>query len=370
MNKSTPPKTIVIEGWLIGASTGRYIEKLLENLQQIDQHNNYIVILGPHNFDSWEPSSPNFAKKLVNYGHYRLSEQTRLCWTLYRLKPDLVHFTMPNHPLLYVGKKVITVHDLTLIDYKQPKGSRLRYEFRFWLFRKVLRHGLRSAEAIITNTIYVRQQIIDRWQIAQSRIIAIPEASNRLSIKPKANAQLKNEKYLLAVGNAYPYKNLKLLITAFAKLYPSYPSLQLVLVGKTDYWYEQLQKYVRTHSIKNVVFTGFVDDAELSWLYAHAKAYVFPSLSEGFGLPGLEAMQFDLPVVSADASCLPEVYGDAALYFDANSVEDLEIKLEKVLTDSTLRKELITAGRERTKRYSWEKTAAQTLAVYERIISD
>ena len=370
MDKSTPPKTIVIEGWLIGASTGRYIEKLLENLQQIDQHNNYIVILGPHNFGSWTPSSANFSKKLVNYGHYRLSEQTRLCWTLYRIKPDLVHFTMPNHPLLYAGKKVITVHDLTLIDYKQPKGSRLVYEFRYWLFGKVLRHGLNSSEAIITNTEYVRQQIISRWQIAQSRIVVIPEASDRLSMKPKANTQLKNKQFLLAVGNAYPYKNLELLITSFAKLQSSYPSLQLVLVGKTDYWYEQLQKYVQTHSIMNVVFTGFVDDAELSWLYAHAEAYVFPSLSEGFGLPGLEAMQFDLPVVSAEASCLPEVYGDAALYFDPTSVEDLEIKLEKVLTDSRLRKELIAAGRDRLKRFSWEKTASATLAVYNQIISN
>lgn len=370
MNKSTPPKTIVIEGWLIGASTGRYIEKLLENLQQIDQHNNYIVILGPHNFDGWTPSSANFSKKLVKYGHYRLSEQTRLCWALYRIKPDLVHFTMPNHPLLYVGKKVITVHDLTLIDYKNPRGSKVLYAFRQWLFGVVLRHGLHTSEAIITNTEYVRQQIINRWHIAQSRIVAIPEATGSLSLKPKAYSALKDTQFLLAVGNAYPYKNLQLLIAAFAKLYSNHPSLQLVLVGKTDYWYEQLHKYVQTHSIKNVVFTGYVDDKELSWLYAHAKAYVFPSLSEGFGLPGLEAMQFDLPVVSADASCLPEVYGDAALYFDPNSVEDLEIKLEKVLTDSVLRKELITAGRERLKRYSWEKTAAQTLAVYERIISD
>ncbi len=113
-----------------------------------------------------------------------------------------------------------------------------------------------------------------------------------------------------------------------------------------------------------VHFTGFVSDEELTWLYQHAQAYVFPSLMEGFGLPGLEAMAQGAPVVSSNATCLPEVYGDAALYFDPLSISDMVEKVEEVLNDEKLRSKLIRNGHKHISRYSWAKMAGQTHAVY------
>ena len=107
-----------------------------------------------------------------------------------------------------------------------------------------------------------------------------------------------------------------------------------------------------------------MEDDELNWLYAHTSAYLFPSLMEGFGLPGLEAMTHGAPVVSSDATCLPEVYGDAAAYFDPNDTETMAKSIAEVLDDAALRKKLVKNGYERLKDFSWRKTAEQTLEVY------
>jgi glycosyltransferase involved in cell wall biosynthesis len=112
------------------------------------------------------------------------------------------------------------------------------------------------------------------------------------------------------------------------------------------------------------VFTDFINEGELRWLYEHSAAYVFPSLSEGFGLPGLEAMIHGTPVVSSDATCLPEVYGDAAHYFDPRDVRDMAAKISDVLTDSKLRQDLIKKGTAQAAKYSWQRMAEQTLEIY------
>jgi glycosyltransferase involved in cell wall biosynthesis len=103
-------------------------------------------------------------------------------------------------------------------------------------------------------------------------------------------------------------------------------------------------------------------------MYEHCAAYVFPSLSEGFGLPGLEAMVHGAPVVSSNATCLPEIYGPAAEYFDPRSVEDMAAKIKRVLLNEKRRKELIVAGKKQANKYSWRKTAEQTLVVYNQVL--
>jgi len=113
-----------------------------------------------------------------------------------------------------------------------------------------------------------------------------------------------------------------------------------------------------------------VSEGELRWLYEHCAAYVFPSLSEGFGLPGLEAMQHGAPVVSSNATCLPEVYGDAAHYFDPLDVQAMADAINEVITDKDLRARLIAAGHTQAATYSWKRMAEQTLAVYKTALTD
>jgi glycosyltransferase involved in cell wall biosynthesis len=164
------------------------------------------------------------------------------------------------------------------------------------------------------------------------------------------------------VGNAYPYKNLWSLIEAFRDL--NMPDLKLILAGKKEYFYQDLESRTEKAGIKNVIFTGFVSDRELAWLFAHTKLYIFPSLAEGFGLPGLEAMQFDAPVISSNASCLPEVYQDAVVYFDPKKNGDLASKIRETINNEPAKSELIKAGRRLIKSYSWERMARETLDIY------
>jgi glycosyltransferase involved in cell wall biosynthesis len=145
-------------------------------------------------------------------------------------------------------------------------------------------------------------------------------------------------------------------------------SYKLVLVGKKDYFYSQLEKRSKNKHISNVIFTGFVSDGQLEWLYQNASLYVFPSLSEGFGLPGLEAMSYGTPVASSNATCLPEVYGDAAVYFDPTSVDDMARVISDTLNDKELLAKLRKAGPEHAKKFSWEKMARETLDVYEKAL--
>jgi glycosyltransferase involved in cell wall biosynthesis len=167
-----------------------------------------------------------------------------------------------------------------------------------------------------------------------------------------------------------PHKNLGRLIDAFVVLQKTYPELVLVLAGKKDANYARHEERVRREGIYNVVFTGFVSEGQLRWLYENCAVYVFPSLSEGFGLPGLEAMVHGAPVVSSNATCLPEVYGEAAHYFDPLDTSDMAAKIGEVLYDEALRSNLIKKGKEQAAKYSWRRTAEQTLEVYEKALGN
>ncbi len=175
--------------------------------------------------------------------------------------------------------------------------------------------------------------------------------------------------YLLYVGNAFPHKNLKRLIRAFKVVLCSKPSLKLALVGKIDDFYKSLQDLCQELKIeKNVIFVGRISDEDLKWLYQNALIYVFPSFLEGFGLPGLEAMENGLPVVSSDSSCLPEIYGDAALYFNPQNTEEMVKAILELSNNKELRDRLIKGGYKRIKKFSWRKCAQETLEIYKSIL--
>ena len=175
--------------------------------------------------------------------------------------------------------------------------------------------------------------------------------------------------YLLYVGNAFPHKNIERLIKAFKIVLSKKPSLRLVLVGKIDNFYKNFQILWKDLKIdKNVIFTGRVSDKELDWLYQNGFIYVFPSLIEGFGLPGLEAMKYGLVVVSSDSSCLPEIYGDAVLYFNPQNTEEIIKAILELSNNKNLRDKLIKKGYKRIKKFSWQKCAQETLEIYRDIL--
>ena len=171
------------------------------------------------------------------------------------------------------------------------------------------------------------------------------------------------------IGRPTPHKNLRRLIDAFALLQKKYPDLTLALAGKKDSNYARHETYVNEHGIKNVVFTGFISDEQLRWMYENTAVYCFPSLSEGFGLPGLEAMLHGAPVASSTATCLPETNGDAAHYFDPFSVEDIVKSIDDILSDNKLRNELVKKGKKHVKTFHGSAWQSKLWHVYEKIWS-
>jgi len=356
---------IAIDARIIASSTGRYVERLLHYLQELDHDNTYFVLLQDKDFREWKPTSPNFKRVRAPYPPYSFGEQLGLARLLRSLKPDLVHFTMPQQPLLYRGRRITTVHDLTLLRFRNPARSALGYTIKRSLFRIVLRRASRKSDTIIVPSMFVAQDVAANLGVPVNKLVVTPEAADPIADQPVAVKTLINKDFLLYVGNGAPHKNLRRLIDAFHKVKIKYPELQLVLVGKTNRYYEELADYVSGRSVSDVRFLGYQTDAQLRWLYEHALAYVFPSLSEGFGLPGLEAMQYGLPVLSSNATCLPEVYGDSALYFDPTSINDMAAAITKLISSRKLQRDLAKKGKARTKLYSWEKTAQATLEAYQ-----
>ena len=363
-------KRIVIDARELRTSTGRYVENLLDQLQDVDTDlsHRYVVLLKPKDMDTWTPRSKRFTKVACRFKEFTFAEQLLMATQLYRLKPDLVHFAMIQQPIFYLKKVVTTAHDITNVRFNNPAKNKLAFAIKRWVYVRVIHIVVFKSKRILTPTQYIKDDIA-RFTNANSRKFTVTlEAGDSIRAKAQEVPDLGDTRFILYVGRPTPHKNLERLIDAFELLREKQPDLQLVLAGKTDANYRRIARMVKRREIQNVVFTGFVTEGQLRWLYEHCAAYIFPSLSEGFGLPGLEAMSHGAPVVSSNATCLPEVYGDAAHYFDPLDIENMAHAINDVLTKDTLRAELIARGAKQVKKYSWERMARQTLDVYNSVL--
>ncbi len=348
---------------------GRYVQKLVENLEQIDKKNQYVIFLRQENWHDYQPNNPNFKKVLADYQWYTLKEQILLPFKIKQQRIDLMHFPHFNAPIFYREPFVMTIHDLILKRFPTRRASTLG-PIKYWLknlgYQIVISSAIKRSQEIIAVSNYTKQDILKYFKVRPEKIKVVYEGAPRTFLKMTSLAQRRYFKerpwgpYLLYVGNAYPHKNLERLILAFEKLSKEKKDLRLVLVGELDYFYQRLKKI----SPPGVIFTDFVTDKELVSLYQNASLYIFPSLCEGFGLPPLEAMTYQRPVVCSQASCLPEILGEAAIYFNPEDINDMIDKIKKVLYDKKIQKNLILKGKEQIRLYSWKKMAQQILDVY------
>jgi glycosyltransferase involved in cell wall biosynthesis len=361
---------IAIDARILRTSTGRYVERLLHYLQEIDHENHYTILLDKKDFAGWTPTNPNFTKVSMEIPNYSLQEQINYPALLRKLDVDLVHFAMPQQPILYTKPSVTTIHDLTLLHFKNYEdNSKLAYDVKQFIFGLVMRFALRKSRAIITPTKYVRDDLVKTLHARADKITVTYESGEQLSQSgAEPVAELQDKQFIMYVGRMDPYKNIRRLIEAHQQLIKAHPDLHLALPGKKDGNVQVLEKWVAEQGYQNVHFLGFVSDEQLRWLFEHTQAYVFASLSEGFGLPGLEAMNYGVPLVSSNATCLPEVYQEGAHYFDPTNVDAIATKINDVLTDKNLRAELVANGKKVIATYSWKRMAEETLAVYRKAL--
>ena len=311
------------------------------------------------------PCAKNFHLHIVKYDHYTWGEQIGLARYLYRLKADLVHFIMPQQPLLYTKTSITTVHDLTLVHWQNLDKNKLIYTVEQTIFKYLLKRVSKRSKFVIVSTNYVKKDLLKFVNINPTKVIVTYQATEPLTkARPEPIEQLVDKPFLLYVGNAFPYKNLKRLVEAFVLLKKDHSDLQLVLTGKKEFFYKQIEEFAKQQAVSDIHFLDFVSDEALSWLYQKADAYVFPSLSEGFGLPGLEAMQYKVPVISSDATCLPEVYEQAAHYFNGTDKDDMARAIHEVLSNQSLRQFLIEKGNQQILKHSWSELAQKTHQLY------
>jgi glycosyltransferase involved in cell wall biosynthesis len=260
------------------------------------------------------------------------------------------------------------MQDLTTVRFRNPAKNIVVFWLKQQVYKWLNKRVAHKSVALITPTEYVKQDVAAYCRVPLEKISVTLEAADVISDAAEPVDSLARKQFIMYTGRPTPHKNLGRLIDAFALLQKSQPDLRLVLVGKHDANYARHEARVQHDGVRNVVFTGFVNDGQLRWLYENCAAYVFPSLSEGFGLPGLEAMAHGAPVVSSNATCLPEVNGSAAHYFDPLNTEDIAAKIADVLDDEKLRSNLTQKGTTQVANYSWSRMAKQTLEVYERAL--
>ena len=354
---------IAIDARIINSSTGTYVERLLHYLQTIDQTNTYIVLVRRKDVDFWKPVSPNFSVQIADFDNYSFAEQIGLKRLLDKLKPDLVHFCMPQQPILYKGTSVTTIHDLILLNTYNSDKNWLVFHIKQLVGRFVFKRVSHKSRYVLTPTQFVKDSVVKFASLPENRVVVTYESAEK-TISNTSPYELPFKDFIMYVGQCSDYKNIRRLGEAHQKLLETHPDLGLVLVGKIAKDTEALRAHFQKHDYKNIHFTGFIPDEQRDWLYTKTSAYVFPSLMEGFGLPGLEAMAAGAPVVSSNATCLPEVYGDAAHYFNPLDTDDMSRAINEVLGDPALRETLVKNGYDRLKMYSWQRMAEQTHAVY------
>ncbi|HMS23238.1 MAG TPA: glycosyltransferase family 1 protein [Candidatus Saccharibacteria bacterium] len=357
-------KHIVIDARESGTSTGRYIDKLIEYLAKEKPAYKVTVLTAPKRVDFIESIAPKFLTVVSPVKEFTFSEQTRLLEQIKKLKPDLVHFGMTQQPILYRGKTITTVHDLTTARFKNPAKNPLVFWVKQKVYRVVIKIVARKSETIITPSEYVKDDLAKFAKINSRKIEVTYESADKITEASEAIEELVDKQFLLYVGRPQPHKNLDRLIEAFVSLQQKHPDLHLVLAGKKDALYWQLEKHVKNQKLENVIFTDFVSEGQLKWLYENTACYVFPSLSEGFGLPALEAMVHGAPVASSNATCLPEIYKDSAEYFSPTDIDSMTTAIEKILTNKNLSDKLRERGKKLAASYSWQRMAKKTLEIY------
>lgn len=358
-----------------GTGVGRYTFSLVRELARIDRENEYVLFLRRERFEGYVPPGPNFRAIEADIPWFTLREQLLLPRLVARERLDLIHYPNVTVPLLGTTPFVVTIHDLNYLDAASIFGdSADGWSARRTLLTAGYRLELRKvgrARRLIAVSRATRDTAVSALRVDPARIAVTYEAAELPGDIESDCTVLERHRitspFFLYVGSAYPYKNLARLVDAFALVAGDF---QLVLAGDHEQFAESLRQRAKERGIESrVVFPGPVSEAELLALYEAACVYVFVSLREGFGLPGLEAMAAGVPVVAARAGSLPEVYEDAAEYCDPRDVESIAAALAGVAGDEALRTRLSARGRLRAAEFSWRRTAEQTLAVYRDALS-
>lgn len=365
---------------------GRYVRNVAQALpSQLTDREGLVILWNPSDPTAWNPSdlaSPQVEIVPAPVSSFSLRQQ----WVIPRLLKQVVGgrwqvtggnpqspIPSPQSPLYHStyylmpyrpgAPTLLTIYDLIALLHPQAVSLRARI-----FFRLATRLALVVSDRIITISASARDDLLAHFPVAAERVTAIPLAADPRFMPQPADETARvrakynlPDRYLFYLGINKPHKNLPRLIAAYSQL--AIRNSQLLIAGAWDDRYPESRTLAAPLG-DAVRFLGPVDDADLPALHSAATAFVFPSLYEGFGLPVLEAMACGAPTICGNRSSLPEVAGDAALFVDPTDVEAIAAAMRQVLENDGLRRTLSEKSLRQAARFSWQRTAAETLEVY------
>jgi glycosyltransferase involved in cell wall biosynthesis len=361
------------------AGLGRYAGEIARVLAQDQAEISLSLFYNCHGQASLPADISHLPHKTVNIGNkpwrmgVLLSQLLR--WPMDNTFGATEIFHATNHLLAHFkyARAVYTLHDLIFLRYPEH-----HLPYNRWYLTLTMPRYLRAADVIITPSECSRRDVLEFYKIPDSKIKVIPEAAGP-HFKPNRDPATLNrvrqkyhlpEQYILHVATIEPRKNLERLLEAFKSLLVDWPDLRLVLVGKKGWLYDSFFRKLQALGLQErVILPGYVEEADLPAFYHLAELFVFPSLYEGFGLGPLEAMACGAPVISSNASSLPEVVGQAGLLIDPLDTTALVAALRRVLSSPELRADLKQRGLIQAQKFSWEKAATELKAIYLELIS-
>ncbi|MCG9966625.1 glycosyltransferase family 4 protein [Pelotomaculum terephthalicicum JT] len=356
------------------AGIGKYAESLLENVVKKSNINVLLCSNKKVVFDKEIYVEIINSRNLLGKVNSNLWFQLILPSIIKKYRIDLFHGTMSITPILSDVPSVVTIYDLVLEIF--PKTM----HWKNWLPLKILmKNSANKASRIIAISENTKKDIIKYFGISPDKIkvIYLGVDKNFSSQKNKNDENILIRYnllpgYILTVGTLEPRKNLIRLLNAYKMIVVSEDSIpKLVIVGGQGWLKEDINKVIDTLGLtEKVVLTGYVSDSDLPALYRNASVFVYPSLYEGFGLPPLEAMACGTPVISSNVSSIPEVVGDAGLLIDPYRPEEVARAITLVLKDNGLRVRLNRTGLNRAGLFTWDKTARETIKLYQEVIEE
>jgi glycosyltransferase involved in cell wall biosynthesis len=360
---------------------GTYIRNIVNQIARLDHETRYLLIGRPQHLGEFDPLPDNF--ELLEYPHDPGSFHThlQLPWLLRERHVDILHMPWFYAPAMVPMKLVLTIHDLSDVLARETGTTPIVQAGRLFFARR----AVRRANHIFAVSHASKRDLARTFGVPETRISVVYNAvdDSFLNDPLPADADRILERhavagpYVLYAGAIKPQKNLPRLIEAFAvvkaelAVQPEFADLKLLVIGEAPTRHAELRSaVVRARVREDVRFLGFVPQPTLRVFYARARAFLFPSLYEGFGLPPLEAMAHGTPVLTSNVSSLPEVFRDAALLVNPDNVFDIARGIRQILTDESLRQTLIRGGHARAHSFSWRQAAERVRESYHWVFAD
>lgn len=364
---------------------GYYTEGLVKHIIKQHPQNEYFI-------NAFSYKRPEEAKETlllykstntrVNVCRFMPLKIYKLIWNIFpipyyvffREKADITHFFNYYIPPFVRGKKITTIHDMTIKTY--PETVRLTSRV---MAKLNLRTTCKRATRIITSSEFSKSEIVKYLKVSPEKISVLYSGVDLNVYKPCKDEDAKerikhkygiSKEYYLYLGTLEPRKNIERLILAYSMLKEESKDIpKLVIAGKKGWMYEDIFNVVSEKNLKkHVIFTGYVDSEDAPILMSAAVAFVFPSLYEGFGMPPLEAMACGTPVITSNCASLPEVVGDAAILVNPYSVEEIMDALKQVYVDKEVSRILAKRGEERAKLFAWDKISHMLYEIYKEVM--